>query len=141
MIGYAEQKKVSLCMEILNTRDSSHPMKGHAGYFGDDVERCIDLIKRVDSPRMKLLFDVYHVQVMNGDVIRRIRQYKDYIGHYHIAGVPGRNEPDETQEINYPAVLRAILATGYTGLVSLEFIPTWPDKLAALRDALRICDV
>ncbi len=141
VIGYAEQKKVSLCMEILNTRDSSHPMKGHPGYFGDDVERCIDLIKRVDSPRMKLLFDVYHVQVMNGDVIRRIRQYKDYIGHYHIAGVPGRNEPDETQEINYPAVLRAILATGYTGLVSLEFIPTWPDKLAALRHALRICDV
>ena len=76
MIGYAEQKKVSLCMEILNTRDSSHPMKGHPGYFGDDVERCIDLIKRVDSPRMKLLFDVYHVQVMNGDVIRRIRQLR-----------------------------------------------------------------
>ena len=141
VIGHAEQKGVSLCMEILNTRDSSHPMKGHPGYFGDNVERCIDLIKRVDSPRMKLLFDVYHVQVMNGDVIRRIRQYKDHIGHYHLAGVPGRNEPDETQEINYPAVLRAILATGYAGLVSLEFIPTWPDKLAALRHALRICDV
>jgi hydroxypyruvate isomerase len=141
VIGYAEQKQVNLCLEILNTRDSSLPMTGHPGYFGDDVERCIDLIKQVDSPRMKLLFDVYHVQVMNGDVIRRLRQYKDFIGHYHVAGVPGRNEPDETQEVNYPAVMRAILATGYTGYVSQEFIPTWTDKLAALRCALRTCDV
>jgi hydroxypyruvate isomerase len=139
--GYAEQKKINLCLEMLNTRDDTHPMKGHPGYFGDDVELCIDLIKRVGSPRMKLLFDVYHVQIMNGDVIRRIGQYRDYIGHYHIAGNPGRGEPDETQEINYPAVLRAILATGYTGFVSQEFIPTWPDKLAALRYAVRLCDV
>ncbi len=141
VIGQAERKGVNLCLEILNTRDTTHPMKGHAGYFGDDVERCIDLIKRVGSPRMKLLFDVYHVQIMNGDVIRRIRQHKEYIGHYHVAGVPGRNEPNETQEVNYPAVLRAILETGYTGFVSQEFIPTWPDKLAALRQAVRICDV
>ncbi|MBC8872075.1 MAG: TIM barrel protein [Planctomycetes bacterium] len=141
VIGYAEEKGVNLCLEILNTRDDTHPMKGHPGYFGDDVDLCIDLIKRVDSPRMKLLFDVYHVQVMNGDVIRRIRQYKDYIGHYHVAGVPGRAELDDTQEVNYPAVMRAILETGYTGLVSQEFIPTWPDKLAALRHAVRVCDV
>ena len=141
VIGYAEKKKVNLCLQILNTRDDSHPMKGHPGYFGDDVDLCIDLIKRVDSPRMKLLFDVYHVQVMNGDVIRRIRQYKDYIGHYHVAGCPGRAELDDTQEINYPAVMRAILDTGYTGLVSQEFIPTWEDKLAALRHAVRVCDV
>lgn len=141
VIGHAETKRVNLCLEILNTRDASHPMKGHPGYFGDDVERCIDLIKRVDSPRMKLLFDIYHVQVMNGDVIRRIRQYKDLIGHYHVAGAPGRNEPDDTQEINYPAVMRAILETGYEGYVSQEFIPTWPDKLAALRYAVRLCDV
>lgn len=141
VIPQAEEKGVNLCLEILNTRDDSHPMKGHPGYFGDDVERCVDLIRRVDSPRMKLLFDVYHVQIMNGDVIRRIRQYKDLIGHYHVAGVPGRNEPDETQEVNYPAVMRAILETGYQGLVSQEFIPTWPDKLAALRHAVRLCDV
>lgn len=141
VIGYAEQKGINLCLEILNTRDDTHPMKGHPGYFGDDVDFCIELIKRVDSPRMKLLFDVYHVQIMNGDVIRRIRQYKDYVGHYHIAGVPGRGEPDETQEIYYPAVMRAILATGYTGYVSQEFIPTWPDKLAALRYAVKLCDV
>jgi len=141
VIGYAESKGINLCLEILNTRDATHPMKGHPGYFGDDVERCVDLIRKVDSPRMKLLFDVYHVQIMNGDVIRRIRQYKDLIGHYHVAGCPGRNEPDETQEINYPAVLRAILETGYRGFVSQEFIPSWPDKLAALRYAVRLCDV
>lgn len=141
VIGYAESKGINLCLEILNTRDATHPMKGHPGYFGDDVERCVDLIRKVDSPRMKLLFDVYHVQVMNGDVIRRIRQYKELIGHYHVAGCPGRHEPDETQEINYPAVLRAILQTGYQGFVSQEFIPSWPDKLAALRYAVRLCDV
>jgi hydroxypyruvate isomerase len=141
VIGYAEQKAVNLCLEILNSRDDTHPMKGVPGYFGDDVELCIDLIKRVDSPRMKLLFDVYHVQTMNGDLIRRIRQYKEYIGHYHVAGVPGRGELDETQEIYFPAVMRAILETGYTGFVSQEFIPTWPDKLAALRHAVRVCDV
>ena len=141
VIGYAEAKKINLCLEILNTRDTSHPMKGHPGYFGNDVERCIDLIKQVGSPRMKLLFDVYHVEIMNGDVIRRIREHKQYIGHYHVAGVPGRGEPDETQEVNYPAVMRAILDTGYTGYVTQEFIPTWPDKLAALRNAVRLCDV
>lgn len=141
VMPYAEQKGINLCLEILNTRDDTHPMKGHPGYFGDDVELCIDLIKQVDSPRMKLLFDVYHVQVMNGDIIRRIQQYHPYIGHYHVAGAPGRGEPDDTQEINYPAVLRAILETGYEGYVSQEFIPTWDDKLAALRHAVRICDV
>ncbi len=141
VVGYAEQKGVNLCLEILNTRDDTHPMKGHPGYFGDDVERCIDLIRRVDSPRMKLLFDVYHVQVMNGDVIRRIRQYTEFIGHYHVAGCPGRGELDDTQELNYPAIMKAILATGYEGYVSQEFIPTWSDKLAALRHAVRTCDV
>jgi hydroxypyruvate isomerase len=101
----------------------------------------VDLIKQVDSPRMKLLFDVYHVQIMNGDVIRRIRQYKDHIGHYHTAGVPGRSELDNTQEINYPAVLRAIIETGYKGYVAQEFIPTWEDKLGALRHGVRVTDV
>jgi len=141
VVGHAERKGVNVCLEMLNSRDDSHPMKGVSGYFGDDVEPCVDLIRRVDSPRMKLLFDVYHVQIMNGDVIRRIRQYKECIAHYHVAGVPGRGEPDETQEINYPGVMRAILDTGYTGYVSMEFMPTWPDKLAALRSAIRLCDV
>jgi hydroxypyruvate isomerase len=141
VVGYAEEKKVNLCLEHLNTRDDTHPMKGHPGYFGDDMDLCIDLVKQVDSPRMKVLFDVYHVQIMNGDVIRRIRQYKDYIGHVHTAGVPGRGELDDTQEINYPPIMRALLEVGYTGFVAQEFIPTWTDTLAALRHAVRLCDV
>ena len=141
VIAYAEEKKINLCLEHLNSRDGSHPMKGHPGYFGDDVDFCVELIRRVDSPRMKLLFDIYHVQIMNGDVIRRLRQYKDVIAHYHTAGNPGRGELDETQEINYPAVMQAILDTGYQGFVAQEFIPTWPDKIEALRHAAKVCDV
>lgn len=141
VIAYAEEKKIILCLEHLNSRDDTHPMKGHPGYFGDDVDFCVDLIKRVDSPNMKLLFDIYHVQIMNGDVIRRLRKYKDVIGHYHTAGVPGRGELDENQEVNYPAVMRAILETGYQGFVAQEFIPIWPDRVAALRHAARVCDV
>ncbi len=141
VIGYAEEKKIILCLEHLNSRDNTHPMKGHPGYFGDDVDFCVELIKRVGSPNMKLLFDIYHVQIMNGDVIRRLRQHKDYIAHIHTAGVPGRGELDDTQEINYPAVMRAILEIGYTGYVAQEFIPTWPDKALALRHAAQVCDV
>ena len=141
VMPYAEKKKITLVLEHLNTRDDSHPMKGHPGYFGEDVDHCVELIRKVDSPSMKLLFDVYHVQIMNGDVIRRIRQYKDLIGHYHTAGNPGRAELDDTQEINYPAVMRAIVATGYKGFVAQEFIPTWKDPVAALRHAAQVCDV
>jgi hydroxypyruvate isomerase len=141
VIGYAEQKKINLCLEHLNSRDNTHPMKGHPGYFGDDVDFCVELIRQVGSPNMKLLFDIYHVQIMNGDVIRRLRLYKDLIGHYHTAGVPGRAEIDETQEVNYPAVMRAILETGYDGYVAQEFIPTWPDRVHALRYAASVCDV
>lgn len=141
VMDLAEEKGVNVCLEHLNTRDDTHPMKGHPGYFGDDVDFCVEIIDKVGSPRMKLLFDCYHVQIMNGDVIRRIRQYKDYIGHYHTAGVPGRAEIDDTQELYYPAIMKAILETGYDGYVSQEFIPTWDDKLAALRHAVRLCDV
>tara|TARA_B100001057_G_scaffold27162_3_gene24934 strand:+ start:38252 stop:39160 length:909 start_codon:yes stop_codon:yes gene_type:complete len=141
VLPLAEKKKITLCLEHLNSRDDSHPMKGHPGYFGDDVDHCVKMIKEIDSPSFKLLFDVYHVQVMNGDVIRRIRQYKDVIGHYHTAGNPGRAELDDTQEINYPAVMRAILDTGYDGYVAQEFIPSWKDKNLALRHAAQVCDV
>ena len=141
VISYAEKKKINLVLEHLNTRDDSHPMKGHPGYFGDDVDHCVEMIRKVGSPNMKLLFDVYHVQIMNGDVIRRIGQYKNVIGHYHTAGNPGRAELDDTQEINYPAVMRAIVETGYKGFVAQEFIPTWKDKAAALRHAAMVCDV
>jgi hydroxypyruvate isomerase len=141
VLPLAEKKGVTLCLEHLNSRDSSHPMKGHPGYFGDNVDFCVELIRRVGSDHFKLLFDIYHVSIMNGDIIRRIRQYKDVIAHYHTAGNPGRGELDETQEINYPAVMRAILETGYTGFVAQEFIPTWSDPIAALRHSAEVCDV
>jgi hydroxypyruvate isomerase len=141
VIEHAEEKGVNLCLEHLNTRDDTHPMKGHPGYFGDDVDRCVELIERVGSPRMRLLFDIYHVQIMNGDVIRRIREHKDHIGHVHTAGNPGRGELDGSQEINYPAVMRTLLEVGYDGFVAQEFIPTWDDQLAALRHGVRVCDV
>ena len=141
VIKYAEDNGIELVLEHLNSRDDSHPMKGHPGYFGDDVDLCADLIRRVDSPNMKLLFDVYHVQIMNGDVIRRINQYQDIIGHYHTAGNPGRCELDENQEINYPPIMKAILKTGFKGFVAQEFIPTWKNKVHSLRHACSICDV
>ncbi len=137
----AEEKGITLVLEHLNSRDDTHPMKGHPGYFGDDVDFCFDLVRRVGSANFKLLFDVYHVSVMNGDVIRRIRNNHELIGHYHTAGNPGRAELDDTQEINYPAVMREIVATGYTGYVAQEFIPTWDDPVAALRHGAQICDV
>lgn len=137
----AEKAGVTLVLEHLNSRDGTHPMKGHPGYFGDDVDFCVDLIHRVGSPNFKLLFDIYHVSIMNGDIIRRIRQYQDVIGHYHTAGNPGRAELDNTQEINYPPILEAILATGYSGYVAQEFIPTWDDPLLALRQAAQLCDI
>lgn len=141
LIPLAEKHRIFLCLEHLNTRDDSHPMKGHPGYFGDDVERCIRLIQKVDSPWMKLLFDIYHVQIMHGDIIRRIRKYHPWIGHYHTAGNPGRCEIDEKQEIQYPPILNAILETGYEGYVAQEFIPTWQDPIAALRHAAGVCDI
>jgi hydroxypyruvate isomerase len=141
VIGYAEEKGVILCLEHLNSRDDSHPMKGHPGYFGDHVDFCADLVRRMDSPCFRLLFDIYHVAIMDGDVIRRLRQHRDIIGHVHTAGVPGRGELDDTQELNYPAILRALLDTGYDGFVAQEFIPTWPDPIQSLRHAAQVCDV
>ncbi len=141
VIDYAEEKQITLVLEHLNSRDDSHPMKGHPGYFGDDVERCVDLVRRMDSPGFRLLFDIYHVQIMNGDVIRRIREYQSLIGHYHTAGNPGRCEIDDQQEINYPAVLRAIVETGYKGFVAQEFIPTWQNPVQSLRHGAMVMDV
>ena len=141
VIDHAEKNKITLVLEHLNSRDSSHPMKGHPGYFGDNVDRCFDLVKRMASPNFKLLFDVYHVQIMNGDVIRRIQDNHSLIGHYHTAGNPGRAEMDETQEINYPPILKAILATGYKGFVAQEFIPTWKDPVQSLRHGAMVMDV
>ena len=138
--GHAEKKGVTLCVEHLNTRDDTHPMKGHPGYQGDDLDDVAEIIRRVDSPRVKLLFDIYHVQVMNGDVIRRLGQYQDIIGHVHTAGAPGRGELDDTQEIQYAPIMRKLIEIGYTGYVGQEFIPT-RDPLAGLTQAVKLCDV
>ncbi|ODU01344.1 MAG: hydroxypyruvate isomerase [Planctomycetes bacterium SCN 63-9] len=140
IIGHAEEKKVTLCLEMLNTRATDHPMKGHPGYQGDHTDYCVDIIRRVGSPNLKLLFDIYHVQIMDGDVIRRIRELKELIGHVHTAGNPGRGELDEKQEINYPPIMKALLEVGYRGYVGQEFIPT-RDPLEGLKQAVTLCDV
>ena len=137
----AERRGVTIVLEHLNTRVRDHPFKGHPGYQGADIDACADIIRRVGSPRVKLLFDVYHVQVMGGDVIARIRAYgTDIIGHVHTAGVPGRGELDDAQELQYAPIMRALLDIGYTGWVGQEFIPT-RDPLEGLRQAVAVCDV
>jgi hydroxypyruvate isomerase len=140
VLPLAEQKKVTLALEMLNSRVDIE-MKGHPGYQCDTIEWAVDVCNRVGSDRLKILFDIYHVQIMQGDVIVRLKKYKDYIAHYHTAGNPGRNEIDDTQEIHYPGIMKAIAETGYKGFVGQEFIPTWKDPVAALRHAVRLCDV
>ncbi len=137
---HAEKKGVTVCLEHLNTRDDSDPMKGHPGYQGDDLDFVVNILKKVGSPRIKLLFDIYHVQIMHGDLIRRIEQTKEWIGHVHTAGSPGRGELDDAQEINYPAVIKKLVDVGYAGYVGQEFIPT-RDPLAGLKQAVAACDV
>lgn len=134
VIGLAEQMNITICMELLNSKVN------HKDYMCDRTPWGVELVKRVGSPRFKLLYDIYHMQIMEGDVIRTIRDNKDYIVHYHTAGVPGRHEIDETQELYYPAVVKAILETGYTGFLGQEFVPT-RDPLTSLEQAFRICDV
>lgn len=141
VLPQAERRGITLVLEHLNSRDATHPMKGHPGYFGDDVDFCVEFVHRIGSPNFKLLFDVYHVAIMNGDLIRRIRHYRDVIGHLHTAGNPGRGELDDTQEIHYPAVMRAVSEIGYHDFVAHEFIPTWSDPILALRHAAMTCDV
>jgi len=138
--GYAEAHGVNVCVEHLNSRDHSHPMKGHFGYQGDDLDYVARIIRRVGSPRIKLLFDVYHVQIMNGDIIRRLEQTKDILGHVHTAGNPGRGELDEKQEIQYAPIMRKLVAIGYQGYVGHEFIPT-RKPIDGLRQAVQLCDV
>jgi hydroxypyruvate isomerase len=138
--GYAEKKGVTICMEHLNTRDDTHPMKGHPGYQGDDLDWMAGILRKVASPRVKLLFDIYHVQIMHGDVIRRLDQCKDLLGHIHTAGNPGRGELDDTQEIYYPAIMKKLVELKYTGYVGQEFIPT-RNPLDGLKQAVQLCDV
>jgi hydroxypyruvate isomerase len=138
IMSYAEKQKVNLCLEVLNSRVAVD-MVGVPGYQGDHTDYCMKIVQQVGSPRMKLLFDIFHVQIMDGDIIARIRQYKDYIGHYHTAGNPGRHELDDRQEINYRPIMEEIARSGYTGYVGHEFIPTH-DPLEGLRQAVTLCD-
>jgi hydroxypyruvate isomerase len=130
----AERKRVTIVLELLNSKVD------HPDYMGDRVEWGVELIQRVGSERCKLLFDIYHMQIMDGDIIRTIQTHHDLIGHYHTAGVPGRHELDETQELHYPAIMRAIVDSGYQGLVGQEFIPV-RDPIESLAAAARLCDV
>ena len=130
----AEDKGVTICLELLNSKVN------HPDYQGDHTAFGVAVVKAVSSPRVKLLYDIYHMQIMEGDVIRTIRDNHKYIAHYHTGGNPGRNEIDETQELNYAAIVKAIIATGYQGYLGQEFIPK-RDAAASLAQAFRICDV
>ena len=134
IVGYAEQKKINICIEYLNSKVN------HKGYMFDNMGWGVEVCKTVGSERLKILYDIYHAQIMEGDIIRTIQTYKDYIGHYHTGGNPGRNEIDETQELYYPAIMRAIAETGFTGYVAHEFNPK-RDPIESLAYAVRICDV
>jgi hydroxypyruvate isomerase len=131
----AEKHGITICMELLNSRVN------HPDYMCDRTPWGAELCRRVGSDRFKLLYDIYHMQIMEGDIIRTIRDNQAYIGHYHTAGVPGRHEIDDSQEIYYPAIMRAIVETGFKGFVGQEFIPKKTDPLVSLREGVRICDV
>lgn len=135
IIGQAERQKVVIHMELLNSKIN------HPDQMCDNSKWGIELVKRVGSENFKLLYDIYHMQIDEGDVIRTITENHQYFGHYHTGGVPGRHEIDDTQELFYPAIMRAILATGFTGYVAQEFVPAKTDKLASLEEGVRICDV
>jgi len=133
IVGHAEEKKVTICMELLNS-------KQHKDYMCDHTQWGVDLCKAVGSERFKLLYDIYHMQIMEGDIIATIRKHEKYLGHYHTAGVPGRHELDENQELQYDAIMRAIADTKFEGIVAQEFTPT-RGAYASLEQAVKICDV
>lgn len=135
LMSLAEKHKVNLVMELLNSKVN------HKDYMCDHTAWGVELCRRVGSERMKLLYDIYHMQIMEGDVIATIRQYHPYFAHYHTGGVPGRNEIDDSQELHYPAIVRAIVATGFNGFIAQEFIPKRPDALASLEQGVQICDI
>ena len=135
LVELAEKHKVTLVMELLNSKIN------HKDYQCDRTAWGVELAKRLGSDNFKLLYDIYHMQIDEGDVIHTITENHQYIAHYHTGGVPGRNEIDDTQELYYPAIMRAIVATGFTDYVAQEFVPKNPDKLASLKKAVQICDV
>jgi hydroxypyruvate isomerase len=130
----AEDSGVTICVELLNSKVD------HKDYQGDHTAFGVEIVKAVGSPRVKLLYDIYHMQIMEGDIIRTIRDNKDYLAHFHTGGVPGRHELDATQELNWATVCAAIADSGYQGYVAHEFVPT-RDPLTSLREAVVLCDV
>jgi len=134
IVGEAERRRVTVCMELLNSKVD------HRDYMGDHTAWGFELVRRVGSERFKILYDIYHMQIMEGDVIRTIRENHGMIAHYHTGGVPGRHEIDGSQELNYAAIARAIRDTGYRGFVAQEFIPT-RDPMTSLAEAIAICTV
>jgi len=130
----AEDHGITVCVELLNSKVD------HKDYQGDRTAFGVEVVRQLESPRIKLLYDIYHMQIMEGDVIRTIRDNQQWIAHYHTGGVPGRHELDDTQELNWSAVARAIADTGFTGYVAHEFVPT-RDPLTSLREAIALCDV
>jgi hydroxypyruvate isomerase len=138
IIGLAEKNNVMIQMELLNSKVN------HKDYMCDKTPWGVELVKRISSPNFKLLYDIYHMQIDEGDVIRTIKDNQQYLGHYHTGGVPGRHIIDETQELYYPAIMKAILETGFKDYVAQEFVPDQKDKeakIAALKKAVKICDV
>ena len=132
--GAAEKHGITVCVELLNSKVN------HPDYHGDRTPFGVEIVSAVNSPRIKLLYDIYHMQIMEGDVIRTIRTHHQHIAHYHTGGVPGRNELDDTQELNYATICRAIAETGFTGYLAHEFVPK-RDPLTSLREAVALCDV
>jgi len=135
IVKQAEKLGVTIVMELLNSKVN------HKDYQCDHTEWGVQLMEKVGNTNLKLLYDIYHMQIMEGDVIATINKYNKYFGHYHTAGVPGRHEIDENQELNYHGIMKAIAATGFKGYVAQEFIPIAQDKLGSLRKAVEICDV
>lgn len=135
VLPLAEKNGITIQMELLNSKVD------HKDYMCDRTTWGVELCKRLQSPNFKLLYDIYHMQIDEGDVIRTIRDNHQYIGHYHTGGVPGRHEIDESQELYYPAIMKAIIETGFKGYVAQEFIPAAKDKIASLKQGVSICDV
>jgi hydroxypyruvate isomerase len=135
IMAQAEKLKVTVCMELLNSK------RNHKDYQCDHTAWGVELAKRIGSERFKLLYDIFHMQIMEGDICDTIKENHQYLGHYHTGGVPGRGEIDDSQELHYPRIMEAILATGFKGYVAQEFVPKRSDPLASLRQSVQICDI
>lgn len=135
IVKEAEKRDLTICIEVFNSKVN------HPDYQADSTEWAVDLCKKIGSPNFKILYDIYHMQVQEGDIIATIKKYHEYIAHYHTAGVPGRNEIGTDQELFYPAIMQAIYDTGFNGYVAQEFIPKNENQFASLKEAIQICDI